>query len=630
MKKLVILISGNGSNLQAIINEIYHKRLDCVISAVVSNRKNAYGLTRARDNDIPIYYLPYIRNKIDRKDYDKNLKNLVDSFNPDIIVCAGWMHVLSSEFIDYFNKLHILIINLHPALPNMIPGKNSIEDAITLYHQNKISHTGIMVHHVIPEIDAGSVINTQTVKIYKNDSINDLKSRIQYFEKQALIKGIKIVMSNYQLVKQGKVRDIYQDENNLDTLVFLHSDRLSSFDKHICMVNGKGNILCKTTAWWFNQTSHIIPNHMITAKDNYILAKACEVIPIEFVVRGYITGSTSTSLWTHYNKGVRNYCGIDFPEGLVKNQKLSVPVLTPTTKDEHDEPLSCQDIVTRGVLSQEDLDYISGKAMELFNYGSKLALEKGLILVDTKYEFGRDKTGRIILIDEVHTCDSSRYWKLSSYQERFTSGQEPEKLDKDSCRDYVKSVCDPYNEAIPEIPDDRKARVYQCYLELHNTLTNEGYEGNTNPVSDSLNHNLVMDLVQSNQARNMVVILSGSPSDAAHIDKITSELDKQHLNYQAFICSAHKYTQKLLNILGDLEKSNYRLVYVTVAGRSNALSGVVACNTRHPVIACPPFKDKLDMLVNVHSSLQCPSKVPVMTILEPNNVAISISRIFNL
>ena len=139
-----------------------------------------------------------------------------------------------------------------------------------------------------------------------------------------------------------------------------------------------------------------------------------------------------------------------------------------------------------------------------------------------------------------------------------------------------------------------------------------------------------MDLVQSNQARNMVVILSGSPSDAAHIDKITGELDKQHLNYQAFICSAHKYTQKLLNILGDLEKSNYRLVYVTVAGRSNALSGVVACNTRHPVIACPPFKDKLDMLVNVHSSLQCPSKVPVMTILEPNNVAISISRIFNL
>lgn len=630
MKRIIILISGNGSNLQAIINEIHHKKLDANILAVISNRKNAYGLIRARNNNIKTEYLPFISSKITRNDYDLLLQNTINNYKPELIVCAGWMHVLSSTFINYFNQQRVPIINLHPALPNMIPGKNSISDALVLFKQNKIKHTGIMVHHVIPEIDAGSVINTQIVKIYKNDSINDLKARIQYFEKQTLITAIKNIMSNYQFLKQGKVRDIYRDESSPDTLVFLHSDRLSSFDKHICMVNGKGNILCRTTSWWFNQTSHIIPNHMISARDNYILAKACDVIPIEFVVRGYITGSTSTSLWTHYNKGVRNYCGINFPEGLVKNQKLDAPVLTPTTKDVHDEPLSCEEIVSRGVLNQSDLDYIRGKALELFNYGSQLAHQKGLILVDTKYEFGRDKTGRIVLIDEVHTCDSSRYWKLDTYQERFNAAEEPEKLDKDSCRDYVKSVCDPYNEPIPEIPDDRKARVYQCYLELHNMLTGEGYQGDTTAVTDSLNQSLVTEMVNSNEARNMVVILSGSPSDAAHIDKITGELDKQHLNYQAFICSAHKYTQKLLNILNDLEASNYRLVYVTVAGRSNALSGVVACNTRHPVIACPPFKDKLDMLVNVHSSLQCPSKVPVMTILEPNNVAISISRIFSL
>ena len=410
-----------------------------------------------------------------------------------------------------------------------------------------------------------------------------------------------IDISGLDKVKTGKVRDLYEYGNYY---LIRHSDRLSSFDRSICDIEGKGVLLCKTANWWFEQTRHIIDNHVVDMIDTDLIVKKCRVIPIEFVVRGYITGSTSTSLWTHYNNGSRLYCGIEFPDGLVKNQKLSVPVLTPTTKDEHDEPLSCQDIVDRGILNQSQLDFIREKAMELFAFGQAEALKRGLLLVDTKYEFGYDENQNIILIDEVHTCDSSRYWNNDTYIERFHNGKEPEKLDKDAARDYVKSVCDPYKDDIPEIPQSVKNHVLNCYSTLYNKL------------------------ISFNQ--NLVVILSGSDSDRDHVNRLKEELNSLSICNSSYVCSAHKNTLGLIQILMDNEELPQNKIYVTVAGRSNALSGVVACNVKHPVIACPPFKDKLDMLVNIHSSLQMPSNVPVMTILEPRNVALSCLRIFNL
>ena len=410
-------------------------------------------------------------------------------------------------------------------------------------------------------------------------------------------------ISNYAKVKTGKVRDLY--ELDTDHYIIHHSDRLSSFDRHICDVEGKGELLCKTAAWWFGKTQHIIPNHLVAKNGKDMLVKKCRVIPLEFVVRGYITGSTSTSLWTHYKNGARTYCGIDFPDGLVKNQRLKSPVLTPTTKDEHDEPLSCQDILDRGILYPDELSHIKKVVQELFAFGQSEAASRGLILVDTKYEFGYDKQNNIVLIDEVHTCDSSRFWRASSYSARFSNGEEPEKLDKDSVRDYVKSRCDPYNEAIPEIPQHCKDHVLSCYQELYNRLVGKKRDC-------------------------LAVILSGSPSDATHVEKIQHELTTQGIRFESYICSAHKKTRQLLEILDRLEGSVNRIIYITVAGRSNALSGVVACNTKAPVIACPPFKDKMDMYVNLHSSTQMPSAVPSMTILEPNNVALACRRMFDL
>ena len=624
--KCVVLISGNGTNLQAIINGVKNNELNNIdIKCIISNKKAAYGLTRANLNNIPTLYLPFIKSKLSRVDYDNSLISEIKKLDIDLIVCAGWMHILSDNFVNSFKN----IINLHPALPGLFPGNDSITDAFNAYKKGHINHTGLMVHKVITEIDAGEVLYSKKVEIKKNDTLNDLKSRIQYHEKLALIQTIKnmtqtlndINILNLNKIKSGKVRDLYYYSD--DSIIISHTDRLSSFDKSICDIDGKGQLLCRTAAWWFSNTKHIINNHVLEAGENLLRVKKCRVIPIEFVVRGYITGSTSTSLWTHYNKGVRNYCGINFPDGLVKNQRLSTPVLTPTTKDEHDEPLSCQDILDRNILTNSELDFIKEKALLLFSFGQKTASKKGLILVDTKYEFGYDLDGNIILIDEVHTCDSSRYWRLVTYEERFNAQQEPQKLDKDSVRDYVKSKCDPYNEPIPEIPQENKEHVYKCYHELYNLLTDD-------TVTNRISFSQYMKNLSTQTPSNVVIILSGSESDKDHVDKLEKELDNFNIDHQAFVCSAHKKTRQLMGILDDMENCPRRKIYVTVAGRSNALSGVVACNSRYPVIACPPFKDKMDMFVNINSSLQMPSKVPVMTILEPNNVAISCDRIFNL
>ena len=630
IKNCVVLISGNGTNLQAIINAVKNKNINMHIKAVISNRKNAYGLKRAELNNIDTHYIPYIKSKVSRKDYDELLKNKILELNPDLIICAGWMHILSKEFLENFDN----IINLHPALPGQFPGNNSIEDAYNSFKSNLVDHTGIMVHHVIPEIDAGKIILTKKIQIYKNDELNDLKSRIQYYEKYILIQSI-YKMTTHNKIRSGKVRDLYDYSN--EAMVIFHSDRISAFDKNLCNINGKGNVLCNLANWWFDKTRHIIDNHVIAKLDNSLLVNKCEVIPIEFVVRGYITGNTSTSLWTHYNNGSRNYCGNPLPEGLTKHQRLSEPLLTPTTKDVHDEPISCEEIVNRNILTQEELDYIRDKSFLLFSYGQQVAELKDLILVDTKYEFGKTSDGRIVLIDEVHTCDSSRYWKRSTYQQLIDGGKEPEKLDKDSIRDYVKSVCDPYKDAIPEIPEEYRERVYTCYNQLYEQLTGEELQRltfNDNDINTSIDSlTKVYGLDDSdllNRQRNIVIIVAGSTSDRSHVEKIEKELDSFNIDHHSYAISAHKNTQKLLNLLTELKACPKRKIFVTVAGRSNALSGVVACNCNYPVIACPPFKDKMDMFTNINSSLQCPSKTPVMTILEPNNVAISCSRIFNL
>ncbi len=275
---------------------------------------------------------------------------------------------------------------------------------------------------------------------------------------------------------RGKVRDVYDIG---DKLILITTDRQSAFDRILAAIPFKGQVLNLTSTWWFEQTKHIVKNHVIALPDvNVIVAKKCEVFPIEFVVRGYITGSTSTSLWTVYKNGSRNYCGIDLPEGLVKNQRLKTPLLTPTTKDkEHDKPIGPEEIVSEGWMSQADWDAASTIALNLFSFGQQKALGNGLILVDTKYELGRDNNGNIILVDEIHTPDSSRYWIADTYAERFQSGNEPQNIDKEFLRLWFVDNCDPYNDKVlPPAPEELIVELSQRYIILYEMITGNRFK----------------------------------------------------------------------------------------------------------------------------------------------------------
>lgn len=270
---------------------------------------------------------------------------------------------------------------------------------------------------------------------------------------------------------QGKVRDTYDVG---DRLIIVTTDRQSAFDRVLASVPYKGHVLNLTSAWWFEQTKHIIPNHVLSIPDpNVTIAKKCSVFPIEFVVRGYITGTTSTSLWTQYKNGNRNYCGNPLPEGLQKNQRLAKPIITPTTKETaHDRPITPAEIVAEGWMTQDDWEYASAAALRLFQYGVERAAKNGLILVDTKYEMGKDAEGNIVLIDEIHTPDSSRYWLSDSYENRMANGQEPENIDKEFLRLWFAEHCDPYKDAVlPEPPAELIVKLSSRYIQLFEMIT---------------------------------------------------------------------------------------------------------------------------------------------------------------
>ena len=271
--------------------------------------------------------------------------------------------------------------------------------------------------------------------------------------------------------RTGKVRDQYALDNKI---ALITTDRQSAFDRVLASIPFKGQVLNLTSAWWFEKTKSIINNHVINVPDpNVTLAKKCNVFPIEFVVRGYITGSTSTALWTVYNNGDREYCGNVLPEGLVKNQKLDANMLTPTTKEEHhDRPIAPDEIVNEEWMTQENWDYCSQKALELFSFGQQKAAENGMILVDTKYEMGSDADGNIVLIDEIHTPDSSRYWIAESYDKRMAMGDEPQNIDKEFLRLWFVDNCDPYNdEILPDAPEELVMELSSRYIYLYETIT---------------------------------------------------------------------------------------------------------------------------------------------------------------
>ena len=273
---------------------------------------------------------------------------------------------------------------------------------------------------------------------------------------------------------EGKVRDVYS--RNDAQRILVATDRQSAFDTLWCTIPLKGQVLTQISAWWFEQIKDIIPTHVIEVPDpNVMAAKNLQMLKVEIVVRAYLTGSTGTSAWVNYNKGVRDFCGNRLPEGMVKNQKFDSPIITPTTKAEEDELIDPKGIVERGLATQAQWDEISEKALAVFRRGQEIALKRGLILVDTKYEMGLDQNGVLTIGDEVHTPDSSRYWIAESYERRFAAGQEPESLDKEFFRLWLRDQGFDYGKPKPAITDDVRLMLAGRYIDLCERMTGQPF-----------------------------------------------------------------------------------------------------------------------------------------------------------
>jgi phosphoribosylaminoimidazole-succinocarboxamide synthase len=305
--------------------------------------------------------------------------------------------------------------------------------------------------------------------------VNDTESDFQSLIGNCLEDATFPELPNHQT---GKVRESYDLPDG--RRVMIATDRQSAFDYVLTAVPYKGQVLNQTAMFWFKETEDICPNHVIEAPDpNVVVARRLDMLPVEMVVRDYMTGSTETSIWPMYERGERVLYGHDFPDGLVKNQKLPGTILTPTTKaaqGEHDAPITAEEIVDQGLLSQAQWDELARLSLAIFARGREISAENGLILVDTKYEFGLDPDGRITLADEIHTPDSSRFWIKESYEERLSAGEEPEILDKEFLRLWISSRCDPYKDPIPDIPIDTLLEFSGKYVRLFEQVTGQTFE----------------------------------------------------------------------------------------------------------------------------------------------------------
>ncbi|MFV0256336.1 phosphoribosylaminoimidazolesuccinocarboxamide synthase [Candidatus Liberibacter solanacearum] len=285
----------------------------------------------------------------------------------------------------------------------------------------------------------------------------------------------------------GKVRENYF--LNDGTRITIATDRLSAFDRNITCIPHKGELLNKITQYWFQHTSDICENHALDYPDpNVLVGKQLQMFPIELIVRGYLAGNTKTSLLTFYKKGQRTIYGHSLPDNMYDNQKLPHTIITPTTKSsgpnfEHDKPISPHEIIQKGILTQNQWETISSYALALFERGCKLASERDLILVDSKYEFGLDKKNNIILADEIHTPDSSRYWKAETYEKSLKEGTSPEGMDKDLIRNWILTHCNPYKDNIPNIPENILLHISQTYMTAYERITGLKFIGENSDLS---------------------------------------------------------------------------------------------------------------------------------------------------
>jgi phosphoribosylaminoimidazole-succinocarboxamide synthase len=305
----------------------------------------------------------------------------------------------------------------------------------------------------------------------------------------SVLTGIDLPLPNK---REGKVRISYDLSGG--RRLFVTTDRLSAFDQLITSIPLKGQVLNQLSWWWFENTRDIINNHALSVPDpNVLIAQEASPLAVEVIVRGHITGVTSTSLWRQYEQGARNIYGYDMPEGLKKNQPLAHAIVTPTTKAEagqHDEALSCVEVVQRNLVDAVLWDQVQDAALRLFARGQAVAQEAGLMLADTKYEFGTDSDGNLMLIDEVHTPDSSRYWEQSSFDERHVNGQEPISLDKEIIRRAMVDAGYSGNGTPPALSEQVLTETSEKYITAFETLTKTSFVAGDQPIKERIMRNV--------------------------------------------------------------------------------------------------------------------------------------------
>ena len=290
---------------------------------------------------------------------------------------------------------------------------------------------------------------------------------------------------------EGKVRDCYVADGRRAIVV---TDRLSAFDVVLGTIPFKGQVLNRMAAFWFEATADLAPNHVINVPDPTVMvARECNLLPVEFVMRAYLTGVTSTSIWSHYQKGARQFCGHDLPDGMRKNQKLAKAILTPSTKAEkgdHDQSVSRAEILEMGILSAADFDEAAGMCARLFAFGQAEALKRGLILVDTKYEVGRRPDGMLCFIDEIHTPDSSRYWYADDYEDRFARAEEPRGLDKEYVRQTLADQGYRGDGPAPKLTDEVRVEAARRYIQVCELVTGRTFVPDTEEPIARIRRNL--------------------------------------------------------------------------------------------------------------------------------------------
>lgn len=290
---------------------------------------------------------------------------------------------------------------------------------------------------------------------------------------------------------EGKVRDSYVRG---DRRTIVATDRLSAFDRVVTTLPFKGQCLNQLAAWWFREISGFAPNHLVSTPDpNVSVVQECQPLAVEIVIRAYITGVTSTSIWFAYEKGERVFCGHRLPDGLRKNQRLPAPIVTPSTKapkGQHDRSVSRAELVSSGAVSEADFDAAARICTKVFEHGARHLASQGLILVDTKYEVGKRGDGTIMIIDEVHTPDSSRIWLQEGYRAAFEAGREPEGLDKEYVRRWLKEAAYAGEGPPPVVPDAVRVEAARRYIEAYEVITGSPFEPDTSDPLPRIRRNL--------------------------------------------------------------------------------------------------------------------------------------------